>query len=475
MTPDPGPEDTARPATPGRPPRGGRGRASRVDRDIVRLALPALGALVVEPLFLMTDTALVGHLGATPLAAVGLASSVLQTATGLLVFLAYSTTPAVARALGAGDRRGAVHAGLDGMWLALGLGVVLALLGWPLARPLVALFGAQASVSDTATTYLLVSLVGLPGILVVTASTGLLRGLQDTRTPLVVATVGFVVNGGLNAVLIYGAGMGVTGSALGTVVVQWAMAAVYVVIAVRGARSTGASLRPGVSGVVRALRSGAWLFLRTASLRVAMLATVSVAAGLGVAGLATTQVALTVFSTLAFALDALAIAGQALVGHALGARQADRVRLVTTRLVVLGVAGGVLLGLLTAALSGVLGPVFSDAATVRSLLPALLVVTAIGLPVAGYVFVLDGVLIGAGDARYLALAGLVNLVVYLPLLWVVSQGAGSHGTGAAPPGGIHAGPVPLWAAFSFGYIGIRAITLGVRAHRPGWIRRAMAS
>lgn len=428
-----------------------------VDRDIVRLALPALGALVVEPLFLLTDTALVGHLGATSLAAVGVASAVLQTVTGLLVFLAYATTPAVARALGSGDRRGAVHAGIDGMWLALGLGVVLTLVGWPLAGPLVDLFGAAPAVSAAATTYLTVSLVGLPGILVVTASTGLLRGLQDTRTPLVVATVGFVANGLLNAVLIYGLGWGVAGSAAGTVAVQWAMAAVYVVIAVRAARASGAPLRPGASGVARALRSGAWLFLRTASLRIAMLATIATATGLGTIGLATTQIGLTVFSTLAFALDALAIAGQALVGHALGARDADRVRLVTGRLVVLGIVGGVLLGVLTLAASGVLGPVFSDSEQVRSALPLVLVLIAAGLPVAGYVFVLDGVLIGAGDARYLALAGLVNLVVYLPLLWWLGDGLAS-----------------LWAVFSFGYVGVRAVTLGLRAHRPGWIAAALA-
>ena len=428
-----------------------------VDRDIVRLALPALGALVVEPLFLLTDTALVGHLGAVPLAGVGLASAVLQTVTGLLVFLAYATTPAVARALGSGDRRGAVHAGIDGMWLALGLGVILALVGWPLAGPALGLFGAAPDVTDAGTAYLLVSLVGLPGILVVTASTGLLRGLQDTRTPLVVATVGFVANGLLNAVLIYGVGLGVVGSAVGTVVVQWAMAAVYVVIAVRAARTVGAPLRSGASGVARALRSGAWLFLRTASLRVAMLATIVAATGLGTTGLATTQVGLTVFGTLAFALDALAIAGQALVGHALGARDPDRVQLVTRRLVLLGVVGGVLLGLLTLAVSGVLGPVFSGSATVQQALPVVLVVLAAGMPIAGYVFVLDGVLIGAGDARYLALAGGANLVVYLPLLWV-------FGTGLAA----------LWAVFSFGYIGVRAVTLGLRAHRPGWIAAALA-
>jgi putative MATE family efflux protein len=434
-------------------------RPQPVDRDIVRLALPALGALVVEPLFLLTDTALVGHLGATELAAVGVASSVLQTVTGLLVFLAYSTTPAVARALGAGDRRAAVHAGLDGMWLALGLGVVLALVGWPLTSHVVALFGAAPGVDDVASGYLLVSLVGLPGILVVTAATGLLRGLQDTRTPLVVATVGFVANGLLNALLIYGFRLGVDGSALGTVIVQWGMALVYVTIAVRAARRTGAPLAPGVAGVGRALRSGLWLFIRTASLRMALLATVGVAAGLGITGLATTQIGLTVFSTMAFALDALAIAGQALVGHALGARAPERVRAVTTRLVVLGIVGGIVLTALLLAVAWVLGPLFSNSEAVQGALPGVVVLIALCMPVAGYVFVLDGVLIGAGDARYLAAAGAVNLVVFLPLLWWVS--ASGAGLGA------------LWSAFAFGYLGARAATLGVRAHRAGWIARAL--
>ncbi len=195
-----------------------------IDRDILRLAVPALGALVAEPLFLLTDTALVGHLGADPLAGLGVASAILQTAVGLLIFLAYATTPAVARRLGGGDRPGAIKAGIDGMWLALGIGVVLALLAWPAAGPLVQLFGSTAAVSDEATTYLTISLIGLPGMLVVIAATGLLRGLQDTRTPLIVAVAGFAANAALNAVLIYGAGWGIAGSAAGTVVAQWAMA-----------------------------------------------------------------------------------------------------------------------------------------------------------------------------------------------------------------------------------------------------------
>ncbi|NQX34792.1 MATE family efflux transporter [Herbiconiux sp. VKM Ac-2851] len=430
-----------------------------LDRDILRLAVPALGALVAEPLFLLTDTALVGHLGETELAGLGVASTLLQTAVGLLIFLAYATTPAVARRLGAGDRPGAVKAGIDGMWLALGIGVLLALVAWPLAGPLVELFGSTAAVSAEATTYLTVSLIGLPGMLVVIAATGLLRGLQDTRTPLVVAVSGFAANAALNALLIYGAGWGIAGSAAGTVLAQWGMAAVYVVMAVRAARASGLSLRPGLDGVSGAALAGGWLLLRTASLRTALVASVVVATSLGVTELAAFQIALTVFSTLAFILDALAIAGQALVGHSLGADEVDRVHAVTRRLIRWGVGSGVVLGVLVAAAAPFAGPVFSSSPEVQQAVSATLLTMAAGIPLAGFVFVLDGVLIGAGDARYLALAGLLTLVAYLPLLVVVDV--------VRPPG--VAGLVWLWVAFGFGYIGARALTLGLRARGSRWI------
>ncbi len=419
--------------------------------------MPALGALIAEPLFLLTDTALVGHLGAAPLAGLGVASVVLQTAVGLLIFLAYATTPTVARRLGAGDLPGALRAGIDGLWFALGIGVVLAGVGLATARPLVEAFDTSRAVADAATTYLTISVLGLPAMLVVIAATGLLRGLQDTRTPLVVATVGFAANALLNAVFLYGFGWGIAGSAWGTVTAQAGMAAVYAVIAVRAARAAGVPLRPGLDGVGRTASSGAWLLLRNACLRAAMLATVSAAATLGVRGLAAVQIALTLFSALAFALDALAIAGQALVGHALGAGDRERVRRVTRRLLLWGVAGGAVLGILLAAVSGVLSPVFTTDAEVARLLPGLLLAMSVGIPVAGFVFVLDGVLLGAGDARYLGLTGLVNVAVYLPLL---AWSLGARGDGA---------PVALWFAFGLGYIGARAVTLGLRAAGSRWV------
>ncbi|MCU1479550.1 MAG: family efflux transporter [Subtercola sp.] len=436
-----------------------RGERRELDRDIVRLAGPALGALVAEPLFLLTDTALVGHLGEIPLAALGIASAIIQTAIGLLVFLAYATTPAVARRLGAGDRTSAIRAGIDGMWLALGLGIVVVAVGLLGSGGVVGLFTNDPLVAADAVTYLHISLAGMPAMLLVIAATGLLRGLQNTRTPLVVAVSGFAANAGLNAVFIYGLGWGIAGSAAGTVVAQWAMAAVYVVIAVRAARASGARLRPGLDGVSSAALSGGWLFVRTLSLRAAMLATVAVAATFGVAQLGAFQIALTVFSTLAFILDALAIAGQAMIGHGLGAGDAPRVALVTRRLIRWGIGSGFVLGAGLALIAPLLGPVFSPSPEVQHALTVTVLTMAVGIPLAGFVFVLDGVLIGAGDARYLALTGLVNIACYAPLLAFVVL---FH-----PPG--DAALVWLWAAFGYGYMGARALTLGLRARGGTWM------
>ncbi len=189
---------------------------ARIDRDIAGLAIPALGALLVEPLFLLADTAMVGHLGQDALAALAVATNILQTLVGLMVFLAYATTPAVARHLGEGRRDLALTAGVSGMWLAALIGVVLLAVGLPTAGLMVEAFGVTPEVAGQAHGYLSASLWGVPAMLLVFAGTGVLRGLQDTRTTLLVSALGFGANIVLNAVLIYGAGLGVVGSGVGT-------------------------------------------------------------------------------------------------------------------------------------------------------------------------------------------------------------------------------------------------------------------
>jgi putative MATE family efflux protein len=430
-----------------------------LNRDILRLAVPALGSLVAEPLFLIVDSALVGHLGVTPLAGLGIASAVLQTIVGLMVFLAYATTPAVARRFGAGDPTRAVSVGIDGMWLALGIGAILALAGYLTTPFLVGLFGASPEVARDAETYLGISMWGLPAMLIVFAATGLLRGMQDTVTPLWIAGLGFGANALLNWLFIYGFGWGIGGSAFGTVVAQWGMVAAYVVVIGRLARTHSASVRPHREGVRGSARSGGWLFLRTLTLRAALLATVFVATGLGTEELAGWQVAFTIFSTAAFALDALAIAAQALIGKGLGAGDTGEVQRTLARTVSWGAWFGVIVGVVIGALSGVIGLLFTGDAALAALVQPALIVLAVAQPVCGVVFVLDGVLIGAGDAKYLAIAGVLNLVPFVPALIVLAVLSVGGAAGLA------------WLAVAFFgvYMLARLATLGWRVRGAAWM------
>jgi putative MATE family efflux protein len=427
------------------------------------LAIPSLGALIAEPLFLLTDTAMVGHLGAEALASLGLASTILTTVIGLLIFLAYATTPIVARRLGSGNRPGAISAGVDGLWLALGLGVVLGVLGYAMTPLVVTWFGAASDVSAGAIAYLAISWWGLPGMLLVIAATGLMRGLQDTRTPLWIALAGFAANAGLNAVLIYGLGWGLVGSAIGTVIAQWGMAAVFVAIVTREARTHEVSLTPGVLGIRAAARSGSWLLLRTLSLRVALIATVVVATDLGTRELAAWHIVFTIFSLLALALDALAIAAQALVGHDLGSGDLPTVRQTTSTLMAWGFFAGGILAVLMGLLSPLLPFVMTSDEALREVLVVVLVLLALTLPLSGFVFVLDGVLIGAGDGKYLALTGVLNVAMFAPFLWLASV------THWAVSGVNLGGLLMLEAAFGVSYIGARALTLGLRARGERWM------
>jgi len=431
------------------------------DREILRLAVPAFLALAAEPLFLLADAAIVGHLGTAPLAGLGIAAAVLQTAVGLCVFLAYGTTASVARHLGAGDTRGALTQGVDGIWLAVLIGTVTTVLGVALTPPLVALFGAGAEVSEQAVAYLRVAFLGTTPLLVMLATTGVLRGLQDTRTPLLVAVLGNAANVVLNLLLVYGAGLGIAGSAWGSVLAQVLSAAVLTTVVVRAARREGAGLRPDRAGITAAAHAGVPLVIRTLTLRAALLVT-TYAVTLGAASetdqaadLATHQLALTLWTFLAFVLDAVAIAAQAITGRYLGAGDVPATRAVTDRMIQWGLWSGVVTGALLALASPLLGPLFTADPAVHDRLVGVLLVAAAGQPVAGIVFVLDGVLIGAGDGRYLARAGTVVLLVYAPVaLLAVLAGSGLLG---------------VWVAFTAVFMGARWVVLTRRSRGEAWL------
>lgn len=430
-----------------------------MDRRLGSLAIPALGALIAEPLFVLTDTAMVGHLGETVLAGMSIGSTVMQTVIGLCIFLSYTTTPMVARRLGANDKPGAIRAGIDGIWLGLGLGVILLLVGLPLTGTITSAFTPDPAVARQAYHYIAICLWGLPGMLTVLAATGLLRGLQDTRTPLAVAAGGAVVNVILNWLFIYPFGLGIAGSALGTAITQTLMALVYAAVAVRAARANEVSLRPGIGSPGHAFMVSSLMLLRTATLRIVLIVLVWAAARLGTSELAALQVTMAVYMLLVNTMDALAIAAQAMIGHDLGAGDSVGVRQQLNRIAGWGILVGVVLGIAVAVVSPVIGAVFTPDASVRALLPVSFIMMAVFLPMCGVLFVLDGVLIGAGDVRYLALAGLWPLVSFAAaigaMMWI-------------RPVGI-AAMVWLWLCYYGAFMTARLLVLLLRARTSAWL------
>lgn len=430
-----------------------------IDRDIRRLALPSLGSLLAEPLLVAVDSAMVGHLGTVPLAGLALASTVLTTLVGLCIFLAYATTAATARLFGAGKRKEALRQGIDGMWLALGLGVLLAIILIVIARPFLGLFGPEADVLEQSVRYLRSSSFGLPGMLLVLAATGTLRGMGDTKTPLYAATAGALLNIPLNYVLIYPAGLGIFGAGAGTAIAQTFMGVWLASVVLRSARREGAGLTPSGTGVLRSLRDAGPLIVRTLSLRAAILLQIAAATGLGTQALASNQITMTVWNFAAYGLDALATSAQILVGQGLGSGSRERVRAVLSRCLNRGAVYGAFLGVGLFALSWFIPTLMTQDPTVRDLATHSLWIAAVALPVASVAYMLDGVLIGAGDTRKLATYMLTALAAFAPAALAVMH----WGTGEA-------GLLALWAAYAILFMAVRGGTMLLRSRGEAWMR-----
>jgi putative MATE family efflux protein len=389
-------------------------RRSEHDRDIVRLAVPAFAALAAEPLYVLADTAVVGRIGTEELGGLAVASAVLLTFHSLSIFLAYGTTASVARRIGAGDRAGAAGDALQSMWLALVIALAAMAAGAAFADPLLRGLGASGPVLDHALVYFRISLLGLPALLLTLGGLGWVRGIQDTRTPILVAVGTAAANLVIEVVLVFGLGYGIGASAASTVAVQWAGAAVYGIAVLRGARGEGVGLRPHVARIGALARVGRDLVIRTAALRASLLIATAVAARLSTVDLAAHQISFEVWSFLALSLDAVAIAGQALIGGFLGAGRVATARAAGDRMLVWGGVLGLVAAALVAAASGVLPGLFTEDPAVRHLTAFVLLWVAVLQPVNGVVFALDGLLIGAGDQRYLAWSMVAALACFAP-------------------------------------------------------------
>jgi len=375
---------------------------SEYDREIVWLAVPALGALAAEPLYLLVDTAIVGHLGRSQLAALGIAAVVLGGWFAIFNFLQYATTAQVARAAGAGEAETARRLGAQAMWLALVFGSAVAVFVAAAAEPLVSLMGGKGTTADYAVTYMRIAVVGLPAAFIALGASGYLRGVSDLKTPLVIVVAGNAVNVVLELLFVYGFDWGIRGSAWGTAIAQLGMGAAFVVVVLR-------SLRPGETrlelGLTRRLLSlGKWIFIRTTSLMLSFVLAGAVATRFGDAAIAAHQVAFQLWIFLALVLDSVAIAGQIIVGRELGAGRREAAYGASERMIWLSVALGGVFAVSMLVLAGVIPRAFTDDASVLDQTALLWPLFALMQPLNGAVFALDGILIGASDGRFLAVS-----------------------------------------------------------------------
>lgn len=425
-----------------------------LDRSIARLALPAFGALLAQPLFLLVDAVIVGTLGTAQLAGLGAASTVFGAVVGLCIFLSYAATAAVARLLGAGDRSGALTQGVDGMALGIGLGALIGIVAFAAAEPLVEVLGTSGDVLPYAVTYLRIIAISFPAVLGVLAAVGVLRGLQDTRTTLYVTLLQVMANLALCLLFVLVFDWGIGGSAAATGIAEFLGLVAYAAILSMMARREGVGLRPSGVGVLRSARDGVPLFVRSVALRGALVLAAAVAARLGDEELAAYHVTVTLFFALALALDAVAIAGQALLGKSLGAGDVEGSRLVTWRVVRWSVVLGVALALVILVLRPWLPGWYGDDATVAGLISSSLIILALLQPLSGVVFALDGVLIGAGDTRWLAWAQVAVFIAFAPAAMLVLQrNWGLDG---------------LWWALGW-FLLLRAILVVWRARGSAWL------
>jgi putative MATE family efflux protein len=387
-------------------------------RRIVALAAPALVVLAAEPLYLLVDTAVVGHLGAVPLAALTIGGTLMTVAVWLGTALAYGTTSRAARHFGAGDRAAAVAEGVQASWIAVSAGVLLALAAQVAAGPLVgAIAGDNQQVAAAATGWLRIAALGAPGLLLATAGHGWMRGVQDYRRPLRYVLAANLLSAALCPVLVYPAGLGLNGSAVANVVAQSVAGALFV----RAVLAERVPLAPHPAVIGRQVVLGRDLLLRGAAMQACFLSAAAVAARFGTAALAAHQIALQLWMFCALALDAVALAAQSLVGAALGGERAAEARALARRTALIGGLGGAALAVFIGAGAGMLPGLFTPDPRVHA--QALLAWPwfAAMLPAAGVVFALDGVLIGAGDVRYLRnLTVVAALGAFLPAVWLAA-------------------------------------------------------
>jgi putative MATE family efflux protein len=420
-------------------------------RRIAALALPALLVLTAEPLYVLIDTAVVGHLGRVPLAGLAIGGSVLTVAAWLGTVLAYGTTARTARRFGAGQRAEAVAEGVQGTWIAVAAGIAIALAAQVAAHPVATAMAGDKAVADAAAGWLRIAALGAPGLLVATAGNGWMRGVQDTRRPLYYVLGASALSAVLCPILVYPLGLGLTGSAIANATAQTLSGTLFI----RALIAERVPLRPDPATLRSQLALGRDLLLRGAALQAAFLSATVVAATFGSAAVAGHQIALQLWMFCTLVQDAIAIAAQSLIGAELGAGRADGARWLSRRIAAVGIGTGIAFAIIIAASAPTVPTLFT---TDQSVIDQAMVAWpwfAAMQPAAGLVFALDGVLLGASDMRYLR-----NLTI------VASLGAFLPGVLLAA--WLDLGLGGVWAALTL-FIIVRLVALLLRLRSGRWV------
>ena len=388
-------------------------------RRIAGLAIPALGVLAAEPLYLLFDIAVVGRLGAVALAGLAIGGLILSLVSSQLTFLSYGTTARAARFFGAGDRASAVGEGVQATWLGIGLGLLIAVAVEATAVPLLDVIANGGQIAAEAEPWLRIAVLGAPAILISLAGNGWMRGVQDTARPLRYVVSGFAVSAVLCPLLVYGwlglPRLELVGSAVANLVGQWLAGLLFC----RALLAERVPLRVHPDVLRAQVVMGRDLLVRTMAFQVCFVSAAAVAARFGAAAVAAHQVVLQLWSFLALVLDSLAIAAQSLVGAALGAGLLTHAKSVAWRVTAFSALAAAVLASAFAVGASVLPTLFTSDRSVLDEIGVPWWFLVAQLPVAGVVFALDGVLLGAGDAKFMRNATLASaLLGFLPLIWL---------------------------------------------------------
>lgn len=434
-----------------------------INRRLLSLAVPTFGQLIAEPAFILIDTAIVGHIGDSALAGLSVGSTIILTTVGLCVFLAYGTTSQVARLMGAGKRREGLETGIDGLWLALLIGIVVSVVIFFGSEPLCAALGARGDVLANAVIYVRALAFGLPGMLLVYAVNGIFRGLGRVKMTLIAAVVGAVINTILDVLFVFGLHWGIAGSGFATFIAQWCMALFLIIPALKWAKDEGARCSPRLSGIAHTAKSSVPLFIRTLALRSSMVATVMLATSMGTHVLASYQVVNSNWNVVLNMLDAIGIAGQSMVATELGAQRRDNASTLARASARFGMIGGLIIGI-GMVVFGLFGSsLFSPTQQIQWLITLGMLVQGIFLPLDGWMWALDGILIGAGDYRYLATTCSLVAIMYVPILALTSWAETTLGLSNSLR------TVLLWTIINVAYIGGRAVFNGLRIRGDAWM------